>query len=373
MVYVICAFLATYSYCDTSPSYVTPIEDTVIQTPALKDLVWVQPMGTYPCIGKSDSGYLVIYSDTKGMKRIGTIPWRDRMSNITVDENKEGNTVTIRAGAVALIGQGAIILQKGTPYQLVGNENNQSKVRYFSGSFTQEVLTAKDKLLPASLPPPKTNNATSISTEGSVTKDTPSRSNRTNSLTITTTSGVIYSDCIIMRVEPDGISVSYSKGIIKIPFPDLSESYRNKFGYDPEKAKVYQEQKVIAQQMKQAGQSSSESDTSSAIRFSGQIIQVLNSGCLLLSLDALYSPSPYMPREPIFVEGLGQGRSDGTSWEGWLAPNGTYQYIANGDIQKTVKCYRLLSAESVRELNHRNEISESRRRKIQDRARYNFK
>jgi len=62
-----------------------------------------------------------------------------------------------------------------------------------------------------------------------------------NRVIITTVSGVTYSNCTVRRVEPDGINVFYSKGIAKIPFTDLPESYREKYGYDPEKATAYRQ------------------------------------------------------------------------------------------------------------------------------------
>ena len=56
---------------------------------------------------------------------------------------------------------------------------------------------------------------------------------------ITTLSGVTYIRCRVNRVEPDGISVFHSKGIAKIPFADLSEEYRKKYGYDPTQSSEY--------------------------------------------------------------------------------------------------------------------------------------
>lgn len=56
---------------------------------------------------------------------------------------------------------------------------------------------------------------------------------------ITTQSGQVYKNAKITRVEPDGITVMYSKGIAKVPFTDLSEEYRKEYGYDPEQASAY--------------------------------------------------------------------------------------------------------------------------------------
>lgn len=63
--------------------------------------------------------------------------------------------------------------------------------------------------------------------------------NKTNALTITTTRGVTYKNCKIRRVEPDGISISHSSGIAKIPFGELPREYATQYGYDPQKAGQY--------------------------------------------------------------------------------------------------------------------------------------
>jgi hypothetical protein len=52
---------------------------------------------------------------------------------------------------------------------------------------------------------------------------------------ITTLNGTTYIRCKISRVEPDGISVFHSKGISKIPFPDLPEEMQKQYNYDPSK------------------------------------------------------------------------------------------------------------------------------------------
>lgn len=62
-----------------------------------------------------------------------------------------------------------------------------------------------------------------------------------NNVTIITLSGITYSNCTVHRVEADGITVFYSKGIDKIPFADLPESYREKYGYDTKKASAYRQ------------------------------------------------------------------------------------------------------------------------------------
>lgn len=54
-----------------------------------------------------------------------------------------------------------------------------------------------------------------------------------------TTRGKDYKNATISRVEPDGIVIKFSGGIVKIPFTDLSEELRRKYNYDSEAAKAF--------------------------------------------------------------------------------------------------------------------------------------
>jgi hypothetical protein len=59
---------------------------------------------------------------------------------------------------------------------------------------------------------------------------------QTQNFTITTISGKQYKNATISRVEPDGITVKFSGGLVKIPFPELSKELQEKYRYDPQKA-----------------------------------------------------------------------------------------------------------------------------------------
>jgi hypothetical protein len=54
-----------------------------------------------------------------------------------------------------------------------------------------------------------------------------------------TINGEEYKNVTISRVEPDGIVISLSGGIVKIPFIELSEELQRKYNYDPETAKQF--------------------------------------------------------------------------------------------------------------------------------------
>ncbi|MGH9551131.1 MAG: hypothetical protein ACRD3W_17240 [Terriglobales bacterium] len=72
-----------------------------------------------------------------------------------------------------------------------------------------------------------------------------------------TVNGKEYKNATISRVEPDGIVVRFSGGIVKIPFTDLSKEVQERFHYDPQKAAAaYAEQMAAAQQTNQPAEKS---------------------------------------------------------------------------------------------------------------------
>jgi hypothetical protein len=68
-----------------------------------------------------------------------------------------------------------------------------------------------------------------------------------------TTEGKEYKNATVSRVEPDGIVITFSGGIVKIPFTELSPEIQNKYSYDEDQAKAFaakvaQDQKDIYSQ-----------------------------------------------------------------------------------------------------------------------------
>jgi hypothetical protein len=51
-----------------------------------------------------------------------------------------------------------------------------------------------------------------------------------------TVNGKEYKNATVTRVESDGITVKFSRGLVKVPFSELSKELQNKYLYDPEKA-----------------------------------------------------------------------------------------------------------------------------------------
>lgn len=56
-----------------------------------------------------------------------------------------------------------------------------------------------------------------------------------------TTDGKEYKDVTVTRPEPDGIVVRTKSGISKLYFTELPKEIQERFHYDPEKAREYQE------------------------------------------------------------------------------------------------------------------------------------
>jgi len=56
---------------------------------------------------------------------------------------------------------------------------------------------------------------------------------------IKTVSGKEYKNATVSRVEPDGLMVKFSGGLVKIPFTDLSKELQQLYHYDPEASQRY--------------------------------------------------------------------------------------------------------------------------------------
>ena len=57
-----------------------------------------------------------------------------------------------------------------------------------------------------------------------------------------TINGQEYKNVTVSRVEPDGIVITFSGGIVKIPFTELSPEIQKKYGYDPKASADFQQQ-----------------------------------------------------------------------------------------------------------------------------------
>ena len=86
--------------------------------------------------------------------------------------------------------------------------------------------------------------------------------------TISTLFGKTYTGCVLSRVTPDGISITYSMGaasigVAHILFSELDPTLAKTFGYDPNAAKQYEQQQALAEAQSDAARTAADvTDTS---------------------------------------------------------------------------------------------------------------
>jgi len=61
-----------------------------------------------------------------------------------------------------------------------------------------------------------------------------------------TVNGKEYKNATVTRVEPDGITVKFSGGLVKIPFTELPEELKGKYHYNPEEARKFSAESAAA-------------------------------------------------------------------------------------------------------------------------------
>jgi hypothetical protein len=60
--------------------------------------------------------------------------------------------------------------------------------------------------------------------------------------TIVTTDGKTYTNCVLMKVDPDGIVINDSDGITKVLYALMSPELQKRFDFDPKQGPLTQEQ-----------------------------------------------------------------------------------------------------------------------------------
>jgi hypothetical protein len=122
-----------------------------------------------------------------------------------------------------------------------------------------------------------------------------------------TIDGKEYKHVTVSRVEPDGIVITFSRGIVKLSFAELSPEIPKKYGYDEERAKAFAA-KVAQDQQDIYLQTEAEKERQAKIREAEarycrdrlSSISLINSGILIgLARDG----RPWMWR-PVFVSGF---------------------------------------------------------------------
>jgi hypothetical protein len=102
------------------------------------------------------------------------------------------------------------------------------------------VVVAPAKSLPAAAPSTARPIPAAVATKSSIPPAAAKPANQ-----IVTATGAVYKNTHVERVEPDGITISYTPAhggiaIAKINFDELSDDLRAKYGFDPEKKRAYE-------------------------------------------------------------------------------------------------------------------------------------
>ncbi|MCG2658625.1 MAG: hypothetical protein L6437_00055 [Kiritimatiellae bacterium] len=202
---------------------------------------------------------------------------------------------------------------------------------------------------------------------------------------ITTLDGTVYKAAKVTRTTPSTLTIMHKAGVVTVPFSNLPNDIREKYGYDPSKAEAYARQKVegallarIKVDMKKISHT-----------VAAELSQVLENGSLayvteyqtVISTNIITESSSggykthtdltgrrYVIRsgshgshvraevqknirqskwdEPVFIQGVSRGYVDGDTWTGRIYPIGTYSYTTTIGAPKKIRRYTTDSTEA---------------------------
>jgi len=186
---------------------------------------------------------------------------------------------------------------------------------------------------------------------------------------ISTLDGRKFSTELISSVEPDGLKITTSDGIEKIPFANLSEEIQRKYGYEPAKAAQFKRaltaaavQRVSSQEADKRGRKVNDLMEQAKMKMTAKINQITDSGALVMASveyeateeqqvdgGSVLVKSVAIHREkvvrqaafaePVFVYGVPRDLVDGDSWSGNVWPAGVFRYPTVGGSEKTVRAF----------------------------------
>lgn len=304
--------------------FCSPISNLIVRAPFETTQVRPSPLSSFPLIEKSTRGYIIIYKDNTGRQTIALLPYRDDiLGNPTADATL--TNLQIRGQVKTTLKPGFVTLSPNKIYPLVARSNALVKIRFLHIDFTNDFWIPAESIIS---PPPS----------NLITKTQPSvqSSNPVEGPIVETLKGVKYYNVSVQRVEPDGITIRHSSGLLKISFNDLPQEVRNKFNYDPAKHQHYYDfQKEQAQRARVAQELERKARH---LRF--RLAQVMDDGSL--AYTGKYGKYGWEnDDEPIFIEGLVKGVVDGDTLSEKLYPIGTYTYTTVQGASKKVLKYAL--------------------------------
>ena len=162
---------------------------------------------------------------------------------------------------------------------------------------------------------------------------------------ITTIDGIVYTNAKVTRVEPDGITIMWASGIVKLPFETLPKETQDRYDYDPSAARQHiQTQATQAKQQYTRMQQQAVLDRQITEKTTTGWYKLINiMGDRALVTEQYYFPDArtgrLVTKDPIMVYGLPRDLVDGSQWQGRLFSVGIDQYTTVLGATATVKSY----------------------------------
>ena len=171
---------------------------------------------------------------------------------------------------------------------------------------------------------------------------------------ITNISGKRFSDVTVQRIEPDGISIKHSGGVIKLFVSELPPDVLKQYGLNAESAQKYQAAKNEAIRNREAqlrdniARKNAELELmKSSYPMDINVLSVTREGllgykCFMApviidgKLTRRYKESDTL----VFVYCNSSGYYDGKKWKGTVVPFGTYNYDSAMGASRTVEAYK---------------------------------
>lgn len=183
---------------------------------------------------------------------------------------------------------------------------------------------------------------------------------------IETTVGKVYENVIVREIAPDGINITHSMGLARIPVEELPDQLKEQFGIkadaNAEKAREERERKFAETRTKRAlaekRRELEELERSLTVPIKIRALSITDGGVLGFPSHGRITEDSHVNRmglkivedtyirwglendEPVFVRGV-DWMTDGDSSSMWAIPDGTFEYSAVSGAKKTVRAYRL--------------------------------
>ena len=197
-------------------------------------------------------------------------------------------------------------------------------------------------------------------------------------LDITTVKGKTYTGVTVQRVEPDGINIKHSAGIIKLYFSELPTEVQEQYGYSREKHQQY----YIAKQKQAEVARSAALIDSAALYVVARISQVTDDGALAYiqvvrvvteevtsthtgqqvafgkqsmpsgSSGSVVKEEKHViygeeSKEPVLITDIPGYKVDGDTWSGYIYIIGEYDYTAVSSAHKRVRKFTASRTKAV--------------------------